>query len=204
MCIEEINLTKVKDAFSYYKRKIYLKTREMWCCFKYTRKRKNSDPISAFYNPYYDPKFVELREVVVVPNDKQEIINQQPTFNPLYFESSDDEIIFSKTDEKHIVEINEDNTFNEIFNSPTSRRRNSYDLNLSTIPEDIDSSMERITPTSPATKPVPFISSPDSENMKFDDLEEEFNQKLSKSNISIKSVNIGEKENEDNWDLLEN
>ena len=198
MCIEEINLTKIKEAYSYYKRKLYLKTREMWCCFKYSRKRKNSDSITAFYNPYYDPNFVELREVVVVPNNKPPVIINQPT-NELFFESSDDEIIFSK--EKHIVEINEDNKFNEVFN--TSKRRLSYDLNLSAIPEDIDSSMERITPNSPPESPIINLSSPDEENMGFDNLEEEYNSSLSKSNISIKSVNVGE-EDVDNWDLLEN
>ena len=200
MCIEEINLTKIKEAYSYYKRKIYLKTREMWCCFKYSRKRKSSDAITAFYNPYYDPNFVELREVVVVPNNKPPIIINQPT-NQLFFESSDDEIIFSK--EKHIVEINEDNKFNEVFNTSSNVRRLSYDLNLSAIPEDIDSSMERITPNSPPESPLINLSSPDEENMGFDNLEEEYNTSLSKSNISIKSVNVGE-EDVDNWDLLEN
>ena len=202
MCIEEINLTKIKEACSYYKRKIYLKTREMWCCFRHTRKRKQSDPITAFYNPYYDPNFVELREVVVVPNNKPTVIINQPT-SQLFFESSDDEIIFSKEKNKHIVEINEDNKFNEIFNASSNTRRLSYDLNLSAIPEDIDSSMERITPNSPPESPLINLSSPDEENMGFDNLEEEYNTSLSKSNISIKSINVGE-DDVDNWDLLEN
>ena len=214
MCIEEINLTKIKEACSYYKRKIYLKTREIWCCFKYSRKRKQSDPITAFYNPYYDPNFVELREVVVVPNDSVPTVTKQPKLNPLYFDSSDDEIIFTKNGDikngdiknveikhKHIVEINEDNKFNEVFNPP--KRRLSYDLNLSSIPEDIDSSTERITPNSQPQSPIINLSSPKEEYMGFDNLEEEYNTSLSKSNISIKSVNVGE-EDIDNWDLLEN
>jgi hypothetical protein len=214
MCINKINLTKVKEAYRYYKRQIYLQTREWWCCFKYGRKRKQSDPITAFYNPYYDPYFVELREVVVVTNDSVPIVTEQPKLNPLYFDSSDDEIIFSKDEgikngdikneeikHKHIVEINEDNKFNEIFNP--SKRRLSYDLNLSAIPEDIDSSMERITPNSPPQSPPTQVSSPDEENMGFDNLEEEYTTSLSKSNISIKSINVGD-EDEDNWDLLEN
>jgi hypothetical protein len=198
------NFNKVKEAYHFFKRKIYYYGRDMFCCFRKTPKRKNSDPLTAFYNPYYDPEFTELREVVVVPNDKigENIINKQPcniNFST-FLESSDDEIIFEKEKkEKHIVEINEDNTFNEIFND-TKKRRLSYDLNLSIIQEDIDSSIERTTPISPVQKP--FISSP-VENMGFDDLEEEFKHNLSKSNISIKSVNIGDKY-EDNWDLLEN
>ena len=64
--------------------------------------------------------------------------------------------------------------------------------------------MERITPTSPAVKPNIFITSPVDRNMFFDDLEEELTQKnLSKSSVSIKSVNVGSSD-EDNWDLLEN
>ena len=79
----------------------------------------------------------------------------------------------------------------------------SYEHNLSDIPKDIDSLTERTTPTSPALKPNIFITSPD-RNMFFDDLEEELTQKnLSKSNVSIKSVNVGSSD-EDNWDLLEN
>lgn len=209
MCIDIGNFNKVKEAYYFFKRKIYYYGRDM-CCLRKTNKRKNSDPLTQFYNPYYDPEFNELKEVIVVPNDKigdnnssfSNIINEQPSkikFST-FIESSDDEIIFEKEKkEKHIVEINEDNTFNEIFND-TKKRRLSYDLNLSVIQEDIDSSIERKTPMSPVEKQ--FISSP-VKNMGFDDLEEEFKHNLSKSNISIKSVNMGEKY-EDNWDLLEN
>ena len=75
------------------------------------------------------------------------------------------------------------------------------DLNLSAIPEDIDSSGKNysLSPESPLIN----LSSPDEENMGFDNLEEEYNTSFSKSNISIKSVNVGE-EDVDNWDLLEN
>lgn len=199
MCIENVNSTKIKEYFRSVKRRIYFYTRDIWCCYKY-RKRKTSDFTPSFYNPYYDPNFVELKEVVVVPNNQ--IVNTQP-HSTFFNDSSDDEIIFQKENNKHIVEINEDNTFNKLFNKEEQEDL-TYEHNLSDIPEDIDSSMERITPTSPALKPNIFITSPVDRNMFFDDLEEELTQKnLSKSSVSIKSVNVGSSD-EDNWDLLEN
>ena len=202
MCIDIGNFNKVKEAYHFFKRKIYLYV-EICVVVLENPQEKKLRPFNCVLNPI-DPEFSELREVIVVPNDKigENIVNKQPSTIKFstFIESSDDEIIFEKEKkEKHIVEINEDNTFNEIFNV-TNKRRLSYDLNLSVIQEDIDSSIERITPTSPVQKP--FISSP-VKNMGFDDLEEEFKHNLSKSNISIKSVNMGEKY-EDNWDLLEN
>ena len=141
-----------------------------------------------------------LTEIIDEIEDKfigKKIISSQPKNELLFSESSDDEIIFEKKPKKHLVEINEDNTFKNIFN-PLKKRRLSYDLNLSKIPEDIDSSVERSSPS----PEIPFISSPISnKEMEFDNLEEEISLKLSNSKISVKSINLGEKE-EDNWDLV--
>ena len=194
MCLDRTLCLRIKEKFYYCKHKIIERTREVWCCFRHSLKRKHSDPINGFYNPYYDPN---LSEVVVIPSytTNTKLVTQQPKYLEFFSESSDDEIIFEKPSNKHIVEINEDNTFKSFFNNIPEKPL-PYNSSLSSIPEDIDSSDERLTPSPEEL----IISSPEiKKNMEYDNLEE-MNHKLSESKISVQSINLGEKD--DNWDLV--
>lgn len=198
MCIHNFDMDKTIDTLKRIKNNIYIKIVTTFPCLQ-TKKRKNSDPINSFQNPCFDPNFYQLEEVVVHPAPPRRIIDVQP-----YIESSDDEIIFQKNN-NHLVQLNEIKRENEYFNHTYNNPRifSTSDDCLSEIPEDIDSSIERNS-----SPEIPIMSSPitneidESNNLFFDDLEEEmFSNKLSKSNLSAESVKINS-DSEDNWDLI--
>lgn len=213
MCINNLDINSIYIKTGNYLKNLgnrFMRWTDQFNCFS-RKKRKNSDEVVSFYNPYFDPGHQELKEVVVVPNNK--IIDYQPT--PLYMESSDDdEIIFQKP--IHKVEKNEIIKTREVVFRKKVRRTSSTEIILSDIPEDIDSSFER-----PSSEEKPYISSPiklpeksntiisnqikviEENNLFFDDLEEEINYKNSTSKLSLQSVNLKDgNESEDNWDLI--
>tara|TARA_B100000795_G_scaffold266919_2_gene250874 strand:+ start:340 stop:801 length:462 start_codon:yes stop_codon:yes gene_type:complete len=101
-------------------------------CFK----KKNKDSL-VIPKPYYNPNIYELKEVVIVPNDK--IIYKQPT---LYDDTSSEEIIYERNNFIHKFEENENTKTRQIFKK--QKKKISINSNsLSDIPEDI----ERHTPS---------------------------------------------------------
>ena len=111
MCVRNFDLDSflidTRDKFRIARNKIC----SLMCpCMKQTkRKDSESDIVTSFVNPHYDPNYIhknhELKEVVVIPN--REIINTQPIFienEATYFDINTDNNLDSNTD----MESNQD------------------------------------------------------------------------------------------------
>ena len=123
MCVRNFDLDSflidTRDKFRIARNKIY----SLMCpCMKQTkRKDSESDIVTSFVNPYYDPNYIhknhELKEVVVIPN--REIINTQPIFienEATYFDINTDNNLDSNTD----MESNQDYEFSSSGSSSCS------------------------------------------------------------------------------------
>ena len=138
------------------------------------KKKKTNTKDSIFIsNPYYNPNIYELKEVVIVPN---KIIDKQP--NLYEDDTSSEEIIYEREKFIQKFEENENKKTRQIFKKQKKKISNKS-TNLSDIPEDIDSSIERPTPS-----PINFKNNIETSICR-----------------SINMNNDGDS-SDDNWDLL--
>ena len=198
MCIHTLNsIDTLYNKIDNIRYRIYNYGCELCCCFKKELKRKKSDEIMQILNPYYNPNIYNTNPNIFNPhpnifnphtnNHKEDIFELQEDI----FELQEVIVIPNKVIEKqpldlatpldfgknpiHKIETNENIKLrNILFKKNLQEDKDEIKHTLSDIPEDITD-----------------------EALFFENLEEEFKQKMRKP---IKIIETDS--SDDNWDIL--